>query len=569
MGARAWNHIPPILRRSSAFAVVGLFTASLVALWFGWRAFWFLTDDAYIAFRYVSNHQLGYGLVWNPPPFRPVEGYTSFLWVMVLSAIWEVTGYDPPTAANYITLVFAALTLLLTGVAVLKLPLGSQLAPFRLSILAAVFVGVLSNRTFLAWASSGLETAMFNALLAAWMCVWWWLPRHTPMRLAATATLAALVYLTRPDGLLFALASVALFVGDAWFREGKWRAVDWLAVAPLLAIPAHVLWRKSFYGEWLPNTYYAKSDPRWLWVTSGVRYALSFIMEYALWFWLGLAAAAVWVGVRRWRMILDWLRRDPAHLETTLSAAVIGLSLAAQVAYYTLVIGGDHFEFRVYSHLIPLIFVSAAWMLSAVGASPRRAAVFGVLFLSCSLVIPWTHWLATKGLTSREETSYLKVSVADVLARRIPGIPDFALAYVRWYDRLQFWLIDHAVCMRHQEHKSFHLFLMRVLPPRTVGEQLRDDQYPVVTQTSVGVLAWALPHVNVIDEHGLNDYVIARNTQATGDLMAHFRRPPPGYLECFRPNVAIRDRQAAILPRRVPLTAADIRRCEETFSPPQ
>ncbi|QUW04243.1 hypothetical protein J8C06_14480 [Chloracidobacterium validum] len=543
-----------------------LFLAGLVTLVVGWRAFWFLTDDAYIAFRYVSNWRLGHGLVWNPAPFRPVEGYTSLLWVVVLTAVWKVTGYDPPAAANYLTLGFAALTLVLTGLVVWHMPFSARLAPGRWVLLAAVFIGMLSNRTFLAWTSSGLETAMFNALLLAWMLAWVWLPRHTAARLAVTATLAALVYLTRPDGLLFAMASGALFAADAWFRKRTWRVVDWLAVAPLLVIPAHLLWRKSFYGEWLPNTHYAKSDPRWLWVTSGARYALSFVIEYALWFWLALALAVLWVGVRRWRQTWAWLRQDAARLEAAVGLLVIGVSVGAQVAYYTFVIGGDHFEYRVYSQLIPLIFITAVWMLNALEARLIPAAAFLTLFIGASLVIPWTHWATTKDRMSREETSYMKVAVADVLARRLP-LPDVALAYFRWYDRLQFWLIDHAVCMRHQEHKVFHLFLLQVLPARDVGEKLKDDHYPVVTQTSVGVMAWVLPHVNVIDEHGLNDYVVARNTRATGDLMAHFRSPPPGYLECFRPNVAIRDGRATILPRDPPLTAADIRHCEEAFRP--
>ena len=42
----------------------------LVLLIAGWRLFWFLTDDAYITFRYASNSLLGFGYTWNPPPFR-------------------------------------------------------------------------------------------------------------------------------------------------------------------------------------------------------------------------------------------------------------------------------------------------------------------------------------------------------------------------------------------------------------------------------------------------------------------------------------------------------------------
>ena len=61
-----------------------LLVVAAVGLLAGWDLFYFLTDDAYIAFRYVANAHEGRGLVWNPAPFLPVEGYTSFLWVTLL-----------------------------------------------------------------------------------------------------------------------------------------------------------------------------------------------------------------------------------------------------------------------------------------------------------------------------------------------------------------------------------------------------------------------------------------------------------------------------------------------------
>src|SRR5262245_3439498 len=83
----------------------------LVAAWLllvGWSLFWFQCDDAYIAFRYVSNSQLGWGYTWNPPPFRRVEGYTSFLWVVLLDAVWRLFGVEPPESANWLALAFPA-----------------------------------------------------------------------------------------------------------------------------------------------------------------------------------------------------------------------------------------------------------------------------------------------------------------------------------------------------------------------------------------------------------------------------------------------------------------------------
>ena len=58
---------------------IAVFVAAVLVACAGWQLMWFLTDDAYISFRYLSNALRGYGLVWNPPPFQPVEGYISAL----------------------------------------------------------------------------------------------------------------------------------------------------------------------------------------------------------------------------------------------------------------------------------------------------------------------------------------------------------------------------------------------------------------------------------------------------------------------------------------------------------
>ena len=120
----------------SKLALVVISLATVVAVYFGWRLFWFLTDDAFIAFRYISNSHLGYGYVWNAPPFRPVEGYTSFLWVVLLDVVWRVSGVEPPAAANYVSLLFTYLTLLVGGLMVLKLKLAEE--PWEASLAVSV-----------------------------------------------------------------------------------------------------------------------------------------------------------------------------------------------------------------------------------------------------------------------------------------------------------------------------------------------------------------------------------------------------------------------------------------------
>jgi arabinofuranosyltransferase len=151
---------PPNLR---SLARIGLAVGAAVAILWGWRELWFLTDEAYIAFRYAHNVLAGRGLAWNPPPFVPVEGHTSFSWVVLLAGTWAATGLDPPLVANVWSLLFGG-----AGVALGALWV-SRLVPDRLSVVAVFLVGVGTSRTYLTWLSSGLETALFNLVILWWL----------------------------------------------------------------------------------------------------------------------------------------------------------------------------------------------------------------------------------------------------------------------------------------------------------------------------------------------------------------------------------------------------------------
>ncbi|HTF88875.1 MAG TPA: hypothetical protein VK843_10735, partial [Planctomycetota bacterium] len=91
---------PAVASRGRRRLLVGLLVLALLGLWWGWHGFRFLCDDAYISFRYAGNAVAGLGLTWNPAPFRAVEGYTSFLWEVLLIGVWQVTGLDPTRSAT-------------------------------------------------------------------------------------------------------------------------------------------------------------------------------------------------------------------------------------------------------------------------------------------------------------------------------------------------------------------------------------------------------------------------------------------------------------------------------------
>ena len=70
---------------------------------------WFLTDDAFISFRYTRNLLEGHGLVFNPG--ERVEGYTNFLWILELAAIWGLFNIRPEYAAPWLSVAYTAATI--------------------------------------------------------------------------------------------------------------------------------------------------------------------------------------------------------------------------------------------------------------------------------------------------------------------------------------------------------------------------------------------------------------------------------------------------------------------------
>ncbi len=543
-----------------------LAVAGLLLVFF-WRQFWFLTDDAYISFRYVSNSILGYGYVWNPPPFRPVEGYTNFLWVVLLDIVWRILGISPPESANYISLVFSYLTLVTGSFIIIQINWNPTLCKYRVLFVGLFLFGVMANRTFIAWTSSGLETAMMNFLIIVWVYFCIFVKRTHLVWPFAISFTASLISLTRPDGLLYGIATLFLIL-FLWLDKRNTISKKWLlAASPLLLILFHLGWRLKTYGEWLPNTFYAKQVA--IWPESGIRYAISFLLEYALWFWmvpLLLFTFKKLLSIRKSKNYPDHVCGLSLYLisrlyrKAPLILGIVILTIIAHASYYTLIVGGDHFEYRPYSFLIPCIFISFMWFLNKAGGRVLPSVVMLLVFIFLSCPVPWTHWALTHRLTTREETFVMRVPICEQWPK-----------YIHWYtslfDRIQFWLIEHRVCMRHQEHKIFHQHILNEYPSREEGLLLPSDNFPVHATYCVGVAGWVLPKVNIIDIGGLNDYIIARTPVGKNKFrhMAHDRFPPEGYVESFSPNVIIRSGQAVVLARREPLTAASIIECEKKW----
>jgi arabinofuranosyltransferase len=334
----------------------------------------FFCDDAFITLRYAENLATHGAPVYNLG--ERVEGYTSFMWLLLasLGALLPVPlpGFVQGLGAASGVLLLAASWALLGRV----LP-GERL--FNALVLLALAV----SAPVAAWTMGGLETALFAAL-----CTWAFVlaidvqREPSARRGALLGLLLALATLTRPEGAL--VAAIVWLVLAAWLARSKSGRSALLAIASVatLIVGAHLAWRWSYYGYPLPNTFYLKSSG-----DSGVMRAKG--LSY-----LGLAArelGAVLIGSIV--LGLTFGSRGAASRDESASAARsvlawIGRLLIPIYIAYVVSVGGDFLDlYRFFVPVLPIGLVLGAVALSRlgggtpVGVTTLTFTIAGVLLL--------------------------------------------------------------------------------------------------------------------------------------------------------------------------------------------
>ena len=218
------------------------------------KRYFSLFDDAMISMRYAWNFSHGFGLVWNPGEF--VEGYTNFLMTLIMSIATLVFNESTAVLAIQIFGIFTVV-----GVVWQASKLYSAVtANDSNELLDTLFpLLVLLYYPLSYWSLMGMETGLVTFLILGSFNL---LLKHEAdnkfSNLASSALLASLAYLTRPDAVLIIIPVVFfIFTRQTKIKE---RITDILKFGGVFAlIPlAHLLFRYSYYGDILPNTYYLK-----------------------------------------------------------------------------------------------------------------------------------------------------------------------------------------------------------------------------------------------------------------------------------------------------------------------
>lgn len=249
----------------------------------------FIQDDSYITYRYVKHFTEGFGLVFNIG--EKVEGYTCFLWVILLSVV-KVMGFNFISFSQTLGLIFCLLTIYFTyriSSSIFQKDKGT-FYNITFGLIAVTLLTV--NGSFAFWSASGMETGMFTFLVTLGIYLYLKETKNNNKTFPFSSFVFLLASLTRPEGnLIFAITVLhkIIFIvktssGDSKNKVSKFFSRNNLYWISVYVVPAiiYMIWRYSYYGYLLPNTFYAKTGTSLEYFKAGMDYFWYFAKDYAL-----------------------------------------------------------------------------------------------------------------------------------------------------------------------------------------------------------------------------------------------------------------------------------------------
>jgi arabinofuranosyltransferase len=255
------------------------------------------------------------------------------------------------------------------------------------SLLPCLFLAV--SGPFATWAASGMETTVFGMflLIGCYHFARYWQTNYSKDLYFCSLALL-LSALTRPEGLMCFAVLMALFwiLSSAEFAK-NFKAVTLPALMFLVPFAIYFLWRYSYFGYMLPNTFYAKTGGTLFQYLRGAIYTGYFFVYFVLPF-LFLVVMLWWertnssTGIAIIPFTRSYLR--------THHGPVVCISICAVYALYIILVGGDYMAmFRFFVPILPMIYIllglATATLFSLISEFPRKKVVsrgllaFGVI----------------------------------------------------------------------------------------------------------------------------------------------------------------------------------------------
>lgn len=451
--------VPPLLQQNRVIAIWGLF---LLAVAISWVWSWYFVpnglDDPLISYRYSDRLLHGKGLTWNDGEY--VEGYSNLLWVLLVAAGGLV---QPDLVRVGWVLGFLANAAVM---AALVWTFGRNCSNSIIAVLGGLLVLSLSD-SFAYWGAGGLETALFEALLA-WALATTFRMHIGTLSWIGPGLILGLLAITRPDGILISVGITVAIILREGISRASIRTALGLVALPSFFFVAQVGFRLAYYGSPVPNTAYVKLGLGLERVWVGARYIGWAALDNCVPLVVALLAIVFLWRARRWQ---------------PLRAASVFVVPAILWLSYIDAIGGDAFP---YYRLWMPAFVCIAFLVSS-------------LLTALPAVRPSRHLILIS------ISAFLYVALQESVDPW--SVP---IAHSPEIDRLEAFA---KKAFPHDEEQPLRVGRRTIGDCLAVGQFLRNAfgaQQPLIAVNYAGCMPYAsqLPSLDML---GLNDFHIARH----------------------------------------------------------
>lgn len=255
----------------------------IVGVVFHWQ---FTNDDSFIFYRYAEHIAAGLGPAYNPGVL--CEGFTSPAWTYMLAGVTALDA-SPLSFSKVIGTACGVLSIVLIVLAVRRVNEDP-----RIVFITSFFV--TTSQLIITWMPSGMDTALFLAWLSAWSFHLVGKTRHS----VGTILLIAVGVWIRPEAYFIATIGVTWILYSSGRRAFARSSIALVGLA-VLAFALPFIWRYLMFGEFLPTTFYAKSDRT---LRNGLGFVFGAINGYGALTWVvalagmwALRRASTWVGI--------------------------------------------------------------------------------------------------------------------------------------------------------------------------------------------------------------------------------------------------------------------------------
>ncbi len=244
--------------------------------------YFLLADDAMISMTYARNLSQGKGLVWQEDD--RVMGITNIGWTLVMASS-HIFRLPPRTAS----LPAIALGLLINSTLLALLftqirKLTNTFIAGHLTLWLALFAPLLF------WSVHGFETALQTLLIT--LAFLPFLDRSKPKLFLAAPILSSVAVIVRPDSIVAFAVILLSFASVRKLEPSRKRRWILSAIIGITLIASLLAFQKTYYGNFLPNTYYLKTSggarniadglnylARWLFVNGAIFAVLLFVLR--------------------------------------------------------------------------------------------------------------------------------------------------------------------------------------------------------------------------------------------------------------------------------------------------